>query len=550
MTRYDTWLGFDTEDNSPELFEQFPALSIGYNKRLTQITSRNSNGDKFHSDGSSPDAFLSWLRGQKKCVAFAHNLQYDLGNLFRRKLDTIDITMIGGRLIKAQWRNVTFRDSFNIWPMSLARLGAKFELEKGELDARSRAYAERDVDILMAAMDYALEFATEHADGHLPATLGGLSVRVWRAQGGRNWFCDMPVAREALYGGRVELFSQGGHGNIFLTDINSLYPSCMLLPFPGPIERRKVLGDLFLTAYGIADVTVHIPEDSPYGVLPYRRRDGRVLYPVGVFRGTWTIAELRYMQDHHLGTIKKVHRCFGTNQADRYYCRTIDKLYERRLHSTAECEREMLKLLMNNLYGQLGMSGMVTRSCLITEKHYKSQEIPGVPYGCKFLHTYRLPLPEHTNWLHAAYVTAYGRIDLLEHIRKVKPENLIYCDTDSLVFFHPSFDPLPFPISSKLGEMKLEHQADYCETWSPKMYRLDDVYKAKGVPRKLARQFCEEGSASYTAPFKLRESIAFYDRADAKPLSVWRKIDKVRRSIYDVKRFTKGHWFPLVLPQT
>jgi hypothetical protein len=194
---------------------------------------------------------------------------------------------------------------------------------------------------------------------------------------------------------------------------------------------------------------------------------------------------------------------------------------------------------MNNLYGRLGTSGIIGR----TVHQTKENQNRGPCFGEKVLINYSMPLAEETNWIHAAYVTAYGRIALLEFMEKIGAKNMIYCDTDSTIFDCPDKE-IPFPISKELGEMKLESWESECETFAPKTYRVGNKFKAKGVPAHLAEKFITTGKAEFDLPFKLREAIRFYDRENQRELSVWRGVSKKKRSSYDKKKLKENRFFP------
>ena len=140
---------FDTEDDSYTL--QKRGLS-GWSKRVTQIAAIGPDGKRFHLRPKVSrvydwhgikryemdiEPFLNWCRNYSPCIVYAHNLQYDLGNLWADNLDAFDVSMVGGRIVKARWNKLEFRDSFNIWPMALKKLGKAVGLEKGELDEES-----------------------------------------------------------------------------------------------------------------------------------------------------------------------------------------------------------------------------------------------------------------------------------------------------------------------------------------------------------------------------------------------------------------------------
>ena len=96
--------------------------------------------------------------------------------------------------------------------------------------------------------------------------------------------------------------------------------------------------------------------------------------------------------------------------------------------------------------------------------------------------------------------------------------------------------------------MKMEDKGSRITTYAPKVYSIDDIVKAKGVPRRLAKQFVEEGYAEYDAPFKLREAVNFYERGNTRRLSVWRRVRKEMRTKYAKKIVVDGtRWMPITL---
>lgn len=551
---------FDTEDDSKELLQ---AGKSGFDKKVTQIAAITAEGKGYYNRGNVKD-FLRWLKQQPEKYIYAHNLQYDLGNLFSRELDGLDMTLVGGRVIKAVWGNKIFVDSFNIWPMAAAKLGEAFKLEKlaTESMATDKAYVMRDVEIIRQAMLFAWQFCQPLGIDNLPSTLGGLCVKVWKAFGGTNCHDSNELSRQAYYGGRVELFKVcndetwrlNDKASVYAvfnkqatsdvltfpttetvcwTDINSLYPHVMRQRYPAEMEDFGTQ----LPEYGVARCRVKVPETA-LTVLPWRDADGRIFYPWGRFEGTWTIEELRAAEKRG-AKIEKVFEAFGSNDYLEPYTTFVEKLYNARLRSQSDAEKLFFKLLMNNLYGRLGNGGTIGRTVWQTEKN----KFDGVPFGEKVLVEYQMPLSEETNWSHAAHVTAYGRLALLDFIEKVGVERMIYCDTDSCIFDCPD-KKIPFKVSSELGQMKLEGWEKCCVAFAPKMYRTGKKFKAKGVPRRLAETFVNTGRAEFDLPFKMREAIRFYDRQNTRRLSVWRKVVKENRQTYDRKKLVENRFYP------
>jgi hypothetical protein len=512
----------DTEDNSKELLD---AGRSGFEKVLTQVAALTVDGDRFHARGpTSAGKVETWLNSRPEKIVYCHNLQYDLGNLFPNVLASFNLLFVDSRLIRAYGLGKLWLDSFNIWPMSLKKLGEAFGLKKGTLDARSEAYVFRDVEIVRAAMLFAWDFAAQFKIEKLPGTLGGLCVNVFHALNLGNIMDGDLFARRGYYGGRVEIFSNGGRGNFLYTDVNSLYPSAMLNPFPRDASPQKKP-----RGYGVADVTVFVP-DCFIAPLPIRAFNGEILYPVGKFRGVWTYQELE--NAHAYGAkVLKIHRCYGSARGQKFYAPFVEKIYSRRLDAKTDAERLMLKLLLNNLYGRLALSGTVTRN------HKGTLQL----YSCQF------PLPEFTNYLHAAYVTSYGRLTLQNYLRRIPWENLVYCDTDSVIFFNPTANP-PFSVSKELGKMKLEGRASRCYTYAPKVYVFGHHAKAKGIRRKFAVDYIRHGSASIPSPYRIRECVDFLEtQTGARKIpSVWRVVEKHAITVYDKKDLRETRWWPIL----
>jgi DNA polymerase family B len=552
------FLCFDTEDNSKELLA---AGFSGFDKAVTQFAAITAEGKRFYVGllacpfkPNSKNAFSwqraaskplvkqakRWLQQQPEKFRYAHNLQYDMGNLFADTLDCFDATLVGGRLIKAVWGKSIFVDSFNIWPMSAKKIGEAFGLQKLETKSMStdKEYVFRDVEIIRKAMLFAWQF-TEHLGlPHLPPTLGGLCVKVWKHFGGQNCFDSSEMSRAALYGGRVELFKvRNDSKSVCYVDLNSLYPAMMLREFPGPLEKWDKRQ---LPKFGFVECTIKQPKTA-LAILPFRNPEGRILYPWGTFRGTWTVAEINAAIAGGAKIIKK-HNVMGTDECSKPYVEFVNRLYQARLASNSAGEKLFFKLLMNNLYGRLGSSGKIGRSVWQNEEN----KLAGVPYGEKVLVEYQMPLSDETNWSHAAYVTAYGRLELFKYLKLIGVEHLIYCDTDSCIFDWPKGveHPLPFEIGTDLGQMKLESWETACETFAPKMYRIGKKYRAKGVPVALAKQFITRGHVEFDLPFKLREAIRFFDEDNKRKLSVWRQVEKSIKGTYDRKKLVNNRYFP------
>jgi hypothetical protein len=146
-------------------------------------------------------------------------------------------------------------------------------------------------------------------------------------------------------------------------------------------------------------------------------------------------------------------------------------------------------------------------------------------------------------------ITANSRLLLLNYLLACPPEKLIYCDTDSLYCFDHEL-----PVGDNIGEMKLEKKAKLFIAYQPKAYRMDDFYRAKGVPRPkyrddgtieidYARQYVEAGYTEFERPIRFRASLNSKRGGPNK----WVTQSKGMRSGYAHKQLTNGRYYPPVI---
>ena len=165
---------------------------------------------------------------------------------------------------------------------------------------------------------------------------------------------------------------------------------------------------------------------------------------------------------------------------------------------------------------------------------------------------YYPPSPRYVNVMWGAQVTANARIHLTKLLSSVPPEKLIYCDTDSVYCVDHEM-----PVSKGLGGLKLEHDGKHVmRVVNPKVYQLDDYYKAKGIPKPklndrgevvidFAKSFIEEGFAEFDAPIRFRQSL----RMEGVRHNQWTHRRKERRTEYTAKKLSGHRYYPPVLGQ-
>lgn len=613
------FLVFDTEDNSSELTKFIKATPNGVkdfatvkkiakrvgleltdeeamtitkrgrgslldDKKVTQIAAISAAGETFYNKGDV-EQFLTWLRRRKESFIYANNVQYDIGNCYGDVLDDLDSTLIGTRMIKAvEDSGKIYVDVWNYWQMSVEKLGEVFGLEKLKTSNMSedRAYVFRDCEIIRQAMLYVWQFGERIGLDNVPPTIGSFGVALWKLWGGNTIHHTAEITRDGIFGGRVELFKRRNASKwVFYCDINSLYPTMMTKPFPGELEDTGKE----LKRFGVAQVTVDIPQ-TDIAVLPWRNPDGKIFYPFGTITGVWTIEEIRAAEKRG-AKILEIHNVLSTDEFHFPYRDYVQRLYKLRKESKTKVEKSFYKLLMNARYGRAGTTGVITRTVLKKDRpdihpkcnRCKEHHQSGVCFGKRVKAKYAMPLGEEVSWIDAAYITAYGRLELLKYIEKIGAENMIYCDTDSVIFDAPD-GKIPFETGGELGQMKIETKCSACkqswhpdkpceaifsleqfrvirpagseennwdniETFAPKMYIIGEQYRAKGVPRKKQREYIENGRTEFELPYKFSEAATFFDRGNTKELSVWRTVEKENRANYDKKELRGDRYFPL-----
>ena len=90
---------------------------------------------------------------------------------------------------------------------------------------------------------------------------------------------DYTNLRQAYFGGRVELFKNYGE-NLYLYDVNSLFPYAMKKVMPGGHMWRSTDSNLD-NYFGVCFVSVNVPHETYNPILPFRDSQGNIYNPTG-----------------------------------------------------------------------------------------------------------------------------------------------------------------------------------------------------------------------------------------------------------------------------
>jgi DNA polymerase type B, organellar and viral len=352
-------------------------------------------------------------------------------------------------------------------------------------------------------------------------TLTGAAIALWKMADNpapawlRDWGVDR-AARAGYIGPRVEAFKLGQVGPVYYADFHMSYPAIMLnTPMPDPEKTYHIksehLTNEWIEYEGVTEATVTVP--AVYAPPLPVRATGQLLFPVGTFRGWFTNAELRAARER--GTrLDGVHQCvYATETIKPFdnFCLGFSN-YAEELKRQGSPIAQVLKLILNSLYGSFGMRSTQT-SC------YQMPLPPGTSVSDWKHHDMRVT--EHcillrkeahqtfrdkwSNPLWAAQITGYARLRLLEAM-EAQGIDLVYVDTDSIMSTRPIVG-----LGTGIGE--LEDGGCYQESLivAPKLYSLTngtqpDRIRAAGVPKGQAQRYLKRWEATYNHRVGLEEA--------------------------------------------
>lgn len=501
--------------------------------------------------------FLYNLSLRRTLHLVAHHLEYDLCNLFQGRMRLLDWRFFGSRLISAKLKGtrITLWDSLNhSYHSPLSALGASLGYDKLDSDygwTRGEALTDQDVEYCIRDTEIVVRYMNaqqalyQRIGAEMRTTTPATALDFWR----RNYL-DGSIAslseptrrffKRGYYGGRVEIFRMKDHGRIHYVDINSLYPHAMENSFP---DCDSLIRD---GPNGMVEATVEVPERTHIPSLP-TRHGGKLVFPVGVFRGVWCTCELEYAQQCGV-RVRQTHAQIGSSNMVYPFRDYVRRCYTARLASKSPLERTQWKFLMNSLYGKFGTTGKCQR--LVDPESIPAEKRTGREFlvGDLAVVDEESDAPAYANIIWSAWTTALARITLHKALMSITKQGGVplYCDTDSVIYHAPRKSPL-VRIGKALGEWKVEAYVTEFEARAPKVYRYvtkeGATVKAKGVPRDVQALFFSEGSAPYRKPLRMREAA----RRGSLP-NIWIDTEKHLRSTYDKRTIlANGDSLPLAL---
>lgn len=466
---------FDTETTCLEPQQKNFVFGVIYGYNFKKVI---YSIEDFHKE-------FSKKKYNKKYI-YAHNCEFDLLTIFGNIYTDLDNKAIfNGNFISCKFKGITFGDSMNIYPSSLAKIGEALGIKKHENEKISSEgltkenitqkdidYCIRDCEIIYEALYRFFENV-----GAIKLTISSLAMYDFRnTYLPENLMFSELVDDffESYYGGRTEAFYIGKTESK-VHDINSLYPFIMRnIEFPDVRNLKKETRiDVKFFHYcikryeGMARVLVEHKE-TYFGYLPYKQTEkqgGKLLFPVGIFWATVNFNELRFAIEQKVVKILKVDYIVYGNKICSPFKSFIQENYDKRMKTNSSLMKLIYKLKMNSLYGRFAMRMKfettyydlipyeIIEELKKTESFYELKLFSQIRNDCyvvteneKFKNSF-FSIPTFSS-----YITSGARIELLKSLLLNINNGVVYCDTDSN-FTSNGFEG---DLGNDLGQFKLE----------------------------------------------------------------------------------------------
>ena len=325
--------------------------------------------------------------------------------------------------------------------------------------------------------------------------------------------------KNAYFGGRVEVF-KGYVENVYIYDVVSLYPSCMLKDLPiGNISRST---DSNIDNYfGFCYASVNVPKGIRAPILPFRSDNGNLFYPTGNWSGWYTSEILKKARDSQNVTIE-VHHGYKMDKSNELFSKFVEKYSQIKINAENEgnnAKRTTAKLVLNSLYGRFGLkyephtiefvdsstADQISINHEVYDRLYIDNNIEFIKYTTLPSEILKELNREEYNKLKyktdldgehvvraltiSAMITSYASI-MMNPFLNMADNPCYYTDTDSLFTKYPLEDKY---VGKELGKFSFKGIAKRAYFISPKTYCLimeDDtvIIKCKGLDNKLLNE--------------------------------------------------------------
>ena len=322
--------------------------------------------------------------------------------------------------------------------------------------------------------------------------------------------------RKAYLGGLVLTKLNYTHKTkAYVYDVNSHYPNAMLEDIPVGNPVLSISKDLY-SYFGFVYAEIIPPKNLDFYFIPLRDENGKIITPKYRFKGIYFSELLK--ESILYGYKINVLWGYKFNRGKDVFKNYVDEMYNGRLKAKLDNNNYLqfiYKLLLNSLYGRLGMKDIENRLKILSkEDANKFMTNKNIVFYSelqdKIILRYNnvnkeiikfTDLTEKSNTFVdkikqrgvtssipiAAAITSWALIKLLK-ILNMNDNKLIYCDTDSITLEKPLDDK--YISYTELGKFKLESIINEGIYISPKFYGLkcdngETIIKTKGIAKGI-----------------------------------------------------------------
>lgn len=437
--------------------------------------------------------------GTDFCIYMHNGGRFDFMFLLD-ELEQGSLSVINGRIVKAQIMGHEFRDSFALFPQALSAYEkTPISYDLFELDicgAHEREISDYCLDDCVYLYEIIQPFIEMFGD---VLTVGSVALKLLNSMHGfeRLDERDDLTLRPFYFGGRVQCFEVGDFAGPWkLYDVNSMYPAAMknvAHPVSGFTNGKRLTEK---TAFARVRAT-------SAGALPHRMDDGKLGFPhrSGIFFAT--IHELRAGQELGLITIHEV-ECAYNFEHWTDFSAFVDFAFGKRQEAkdATDKARDLIwKRVGNSAYGKFALDPRKFKEYRVLEDcetpgNIRSESEPEGWFEETSGPGYRIwerptfgRMGRFLNVATAASITGAARANLMCGLAaSTRP---IYCDTDSIICeaFSGDVD------ARRLGAWDLEAEADRAIIAAKKIYALqrggETIKKASKGARLTVEQIIE-----------------------------------------------------------
>lgn len=466
----------------------------------------------------STEEFVAYVR-DLPVILYAHNggkfdFMYLLPYLVHEGVE-VKAQIINGRIVSMPLGKATLVDSFAAVPQSLGSI-KKDDIEYWKLEKDKRdEFRGEIISYMRGDCVYLFELmsayrATAGTKKTIASNALSYAKKLGIDPGTTNHRFDQNY-RPFYFGGRTQCFQKGTHRNIKVFDIKSSYPRAMMETHAsGEIMHRTD------TLKGMNKDEIErsfiVLKCNSSGAFPIRTGTAQGLdFPHR--HDTYHVTGWEYVAGIELGLLSDVEiisvRYPETTITFRPY---VEHWYEYKNNhdkKTQPIEYTIGKIMMNSLYGKLAQNPEryydyrimpigselpctrpildKTGNCKVCRFHemdhgwlrfteYEGKEFHHRPSLWKYQYRYGIEWEGkklYKNVATGASITGYARASLLRGIHAVGSENIIYCDTDSLVVAGGA-DTSILPTANRIGDWDLEvDNAPIAHFAGKKLYAID-----------------------------------------------------------------------------